>query len=101
MIANRLPLLVLAASLCIAHRNVIFSGEPEIGSIKIDATAVAETISPLLFSHNIEVTRRAVFGGLSAEMVSNRKFAALENGLPKRWNPTTVNIRLSMDDRVY
>ena len=100
MLASRLPLLALAGALCIVPGDIALSGEPQTASIKIDAAAVSEPISPLLFSHNIEVTRRAVFGGLSAEMVSNRKFAALENGLPKRWSPTTASIRLSMDDRV-
>lgn len=52
----------------------------------IDTRDAGPVISPLLFGHNIEVTRRGLWRGLSAEMIANRKFAAIENGLPKHWN---------------
>lgn len=39
-----------------------------------------EEVSPYIFSHNLEHTRAAVNGGLSAQMLSNRKFA----GKPSR-----------------
>ena len=42
-------------------------------------------ISPLLFGHNLEVTRRGFWSGLSAQMVANRKFAAVSNRLPTQW----------------
>ena len=51
----------------------------------IDVESPGSAISPLLFGHNFEVTRRAVWSGIGAEMVANRKFAAVENGFPKRW----------------
>ncbi len=51
----------------------------------IDAKEQGTVISPLLFGCNLEVTRRGIWRGLGAEMVANRKFAALTNGLPKRW----------------
>jgi len=69
-------------------------------SMVIDAQRQGESISPLLFGHNMEVTRRTFFGGLSAEMVSNRKFAALENGLPKRWSVISSSTRMVMDEGV-
>jgi alpha-N-arabinofuranosidase len=42
-------------------------------------------ISPLLFGHNLEVTRRGFWSGLSAQMVANRKFAAASHSLPSQW----------------
>jgi len=42
-------------------------------------------ISPQLFGHNLEHTRRAIWRGISAEAVANRKFAAVDDGLPKHW----------------
>lgn len=53
--------------------------------VKIDASDQGQVISPLLFGHNLEHTRRAIWQGISAEMIANRKFAAVENGLPKHW----------------
>ena len=53
--------------------------------VKIDASDQGAVISPLLFGHNLEHTRRAIWQGISAEMIANRKFAAVENGLPKHW----------------
>ncbi len=66
-------------------------------SASIDFDRKGEEISPLLFGHNLEVTRRSVFGGLSAEMVSNRKFAAKEGSLPKRWKPISGGTTLAID----
>ena len=40
----------------------------------------AEDLSPYIFGHNLEHTRGAVYGGLSAQMLQNRKFA----GKPSR-----------------
>lgn len=40
----------------------------------------AEDLSPYIFGHNLEHTRAAVYGGLSAQMLRNRKFA----GKPSR-----------------
>ncbi len=54
-------------------------------TIKLDVKNPGGVISPLLFGHNLEITRRGIWSGLSAEMVANRKFAAVENNLPKRW----------------
>ena len=36
---------------------------------------VTEDYSPYIFGHNLEHTRAAVNGGLSAQMLKNRKFA--------------------------
>ena len=46
---------------------------------QIDITS-AEDFSPYVFGHNLEHTRAAVNGGLSAQMLKNRKFA----GKPSR-----------------
>lgn len=55
--------------------------------IDIDPKQTGAVISPLLFGHNLEVTRRALWSGLSAEMVANRKFAAVnkDKTMPLRW----------------
>ena len=41
---------------------------------KIDVK-VTESYSPYIFGHNLEHTRSAINGGLSAQMLKNRKFA--------------------------
>ncbi len=61
--------------------------------VNIDTKQVGKVLSPLLFGHNIEVTRRGIWSGLSAQMVANRKFAAAENNLPKRWSVDIIWIR--------
>jgi alpha-N-arabinofuranosidase len=46
-------------------------------------------ISPYIFGHNLEHTRSAVNGGLSAQMLKNRKFAAkpsASEGVAARWS---------------
>lgn len=55
------------------------------GPIVIDAGRPGPEIASLLFGHNVELTRRGGWRGLSAEMVANRKFAAGAGGLPARW----------------
>ncbi len=54
--------------------------------LTIDATLSGEAISRQLFGHNLEHTRKALWQGISAEMVANRKFAALDGGRPMRWH---------------
>ena len=41
---------------------------------QIDVTTT-EDFSPYIFGHNLEHTRSTVMGGLSAQMLRNRKFA--------------------------
>ncbi len=55
--------------------------------IAIDPRQQGGAISPLLFGHNIEHTRNAVWRGLSAQMLANRKFAgqAGVGGLAAHW----------------
>lgn len=101
MISRQITFIFLAATLCVTDGGCPASPEAAQDlTIEIDANEKGELISPLLFGHNIEVTRRSVFGGLSAEMISNRKFAALENGLPKRWSVISPSTRMKMDDQV-
>ena len=47
-----------------------------------------KTLSPLYFGDNLEHTRDCINGGLSAQMLKNRKFAALpqRNGCPMGWD---------------
>lgn len=52
--------------------------------------SVAESFSPYIFGHNLEHTRSAVNGGLSAQMLKNRKFAGKPQaylGLAAHWFP--------------
>ena len=67
--------------------------------ITIDAKNQGGVISPLLFGHNLEHTRRAIWSGISAEMVENRKFAAVDVGLPRGWTTLTGN-GVAIDDKV-
>jgi len=68
-------------------------------SLTIDAQEQGPVISPLLFGHNLEHTRRAIWTGISAEMVANRKFAAVDGGLPKHWW-TLIGSGVAADDKV-
>ena len=55
--------------------------------IQIDTKGVRE-LSPYVFGHNLEHTRAAVNGGLSAQMLRNRKFAgkpARNCGVAAEW----------------
>ena len=74
---------VLLVSALLASSTGVASGQTV--SLTIDATAQGAVISPLLFGHNLEHTRQAIWQGIGAEMVANRKFAAIDGGLPKRW----------------
>jgi alpha-L-arabinofuranosidase len=56
----------------------------------IDRATAGPVISPLLFSHNLETTRRSVWRGLGAEMLNNRKFAVVAGDLPKHWYTITA-----------
>jgi alpha-N-arabinofuranosidase len=67
------------------------------GPYRLDTGNAGPVISPLLFGHNLEVTRRAVWSGLGAEMVANRKFAAIAGGSPKRWTATGSGVTLRSD----
>ncbi|MCQ2385806.1 MAG: hypothetical protein MJ078_03930, partial [Clostridia bacterium] len=47
-------------------------------------------LSPLLFGHNLEHTRGCVYGGLSGELLRNRKFAGMptkNQGCAEEWHP--------------
>ena len=59
------------------------------GAQKINVK-VAEDYSPYVFGFNLEHTRSAINGGLSAQMLKNRKFAgkpAANLGLSSKWFP--------------
>ena len=73
------------------------AGEPT--RLSIDVKDPGPAISPLLFGHNLEITRRGAWRGLYAEMVANRKFAGepRADGLPPRWYPITGGGRVSVD----
>ena len=75
-------------------------GQDQTISLTLDANNRGAVISPLLFGHNLEVTRRAVWRGLGAEMVANRKFAAVSNGLPQRWYSIPDAGGVAMDNQV-
>lgn len=62
-----------------------FRGEGSEWVVRLDSDRAGAIISPLWFGQNLETTRRGVWGGLSAEMVANRKFAAVTAGIPHHW----------------
>lgn len=72
----------------------------ETNRIEIDVKQTGGVISPMLFGCNLEVTRRGIWRGLGAEMVANRKFAAVGNNMPKRWYPLSEAGGITMDDKV-
>ena len=74
------------------------SGETERAGFTVDASLAGKTISPQLFGHNLEHTRKAIWRGISAEMVANRKFAATDCGLPMRWH-TLSGKGVSLDEQ--
>jgi len=74
------------------------SGETKTVELTIDAAQVGSTISPQLFGHNLEHTRKAIWRGISAQMVANRKFAATDAGMPMRWH-TTNGEGVSLDEQ--
>jgi len=67
-------------------------------AVQVDASSPGPEISPLLFGHNIEITRRGGWQGLSAEMVANRKFAARAGGMPARWTPLGPAAVVAIDE---
>lgn len=69
--------------------------------ITIDAANSGSVISPQLFGHNLEHTRKAIWQGISAEMIANRKFAAVDSGMPMRWYAREGRgARISMDRKI-
>jgi len=55
-------------------------------TLTIPSKLSGKVVSPLLFGHNLEITRKASWHGLSAEMLANRKFAAVgADGFPLHW----------------
>jgi alpha-L-arabinofuranosidase len=76
----RLKILILV---CLLTIGATTNAQHEIA---IDAGLAGERISPQLFGHNLEHTRKSIWQGISAEMVANRKFAAADYGLPMRWH---------------
>jgi hypothetical protein len=74
-----------------------FAQEPV--RVIIDANSTGQVISPLLFGQNLEHTRRAIWKGISAEMIENRKFAAVDCGLPIGWH-TLSGYGVSVDSVV-
>ncbi len=67
--------------------------------IELDVKQAAAEISPLLFGHNLEVTRRGIWQGLGAEMVANRKFAAVDKALPRGWTAVADGGRVTADGK--
>ncbi|MGA2618264.1 MAG: carbohydrate binding domain-containing protein [Thermoguttaceae bacterium] len=70
--------------------------------ITLDIAKPGPAVSPLLFGHNLEFTRRAVWRGLSAEMAANRKFAgeAKADGLSPRWYGIVDGGSVAIDKQV-
>jgi alpha-N-arabinofuranosidase len=74
---NILPrrFLLQFALISIASVGLLAAAEPPAVPITLDVNSAGPTISPLLFSFNLEHTRHAMWKGISAELLANRKFA--------------------------
>merc|ERR1719456_2046767 len=92
----------MAPSLCLAGSYgllTVIGALSESVKVEIDTASPAESISPLLFGHNLEFTRHDLFTGLSAQLIANRQFVVTPNGtkwpyawdndrsFPPRWSP--------------
>lgn len=63
-----------------------------------------EAYSPYIFGHNLEHTRSAINGGLSAQMLKNRKFAgkpAPNQGISSKWFPIGERVLFLQDASPY
>lgn len=61
-------------------------------------------LSPYLFGHNLEHTRACVSGGLSAQMLRNRKFTgkpSRQEGCPQEWFPIGKRVFCQSDTAPY
>lgn len=76
---------IIAITLVLLASSQVHFAQQKPIEIDLEKADHGAVISPLLFGHNLEVTRRGFWGGISAQMVANRKFAAVQNGLPKQW----------------
>ena len=95
-----LPLTSAWLCLALTAASASAADNPPPTRLTIDANEQGAVISPLLFGCNLEVTRRAIWRGLGAEMVANRKFAAVTNSVPKRWYPLPDAGGAVMDNEV-
>ena len=95
---DKVRLRITQAPVCPAISEVGLYAEPA-ARVEIDAQDIGGMISPLLFGHNLEHTRRAIWQGLSAQMIANRKFAAVDSGMPKHWW-TLTGRGVAVDDQV-
>jgi len=65
--------------------------------LQLDPRQPGAVISPLLFGHNLEHTRRAMWQGLSAQLLLNRKFAGPVSVRSAEGKPAGVRGELSPD----
>ena len=80
---------LILASMCMLH---VFAQQIDISS--------TEDFSPYVFGHNLEHTRAAVNGGLSAQMLKNRKFAgkpSRNRGVAAHWKGIGEKVLFMMD----
>lgn len=63
------------------------NGDKQPSKNEIELNLGAQVVSPLIFGANLEHTRSAVCGGLSAQMLRNRKFVGMpcKNGNALEW----------------
>ncbi|MFC2076729.1 hypothetical protein ACFLT7_06575 [candidate division KSB1 bacterium] len=77
---NRRYSLLRSIGLLLLSVGLLWSASPAetkgaTATFELDTGSIEGTISPLLFGHNLEHTRRAVWQGISSQMIANRKFA--------------------------
>src|SRR5712671_3936098 len=59
----------------LAHGNLMAAASEAAKVFKLDLSRTSGEITPRLFGHNLEHTRRAVWQGVSAQILANRKFS--------------------------
>lgn len=99
---KRLIPILLAAGIMAAHSNFCANAQDANDSyskIVIDITS-QEDLSPYIFGHNLEHTRACINGGLSAQMLQNRKFAgkpSRNQGVAAHWSGIGANTVFLLD----
>ena len=98
MIHPRIFVSLVSLFICILFASEKVNAQDKLLVIDLENQTTGSVNSPLLFGHNLEVTRRGFWSGLSAQMVANRKFAATQHGLPKKIGESSekMSIRLVM-----
>lgn len=84
---NGTELSAISSDKKVEKNQTVIPNSTDSGEYTISLSEGGERVSPLLFGANLEHTRSAISGGLSAQMLRNRKFVGMpqRNGAPLEW----------------